>query len=219
LPGGERAIHEVWRIALAALDDAYDGAPPTVALARFGAVTHERREAIRRLLAVDVACPRARGVGRWFDVFGALGLRLAESRYEGEVATAWSNVADPTASGRYACTLDLEATPWEIDPRPALRAAVGDILRGERAGTIAARFHRAVVKVTAEAVRTAAARRGWWPVVLTGGCFQNPWLSDGVVEALSSQHPVYRHRDVPPGDGGLSLGQVIVADRRVRSCV
>jgi len=218
LPGGERAIHEVWRTALAALDDAFGGDAPLDALALFASVPEERRDAVRRLLAAGVACPRARGVGRWFDVFGALGLAMPASRFEGEVATAWSNAADVTAPGTYAMAIDVEAAPWEIDPRPALRAAVADVRRGAPAATISARFHRAVVRATAGVVRAAAQRHGRLPVVLSGGCFQNPWLAAGVARALAPESAVYRHRDVPPGDGGIALGQVLIADARTRAC-
>jgi hydrogenase maturation protein HypF len=218
LPGGERAIREVWRAALAALDDAFAGEPPLGALALFAGVAAPRLAAIRRLCDADVACPRARGVGRWFDVFGALGLAMQESRFEGEVATAWSNVADPAARGAYPVAIDFGRAPWEIDPRPALRAAVDDVRRGDGAPAIAARFHRGVVRATIDVVRAAAGRHGRPPVVLTGGCFQNPWLAEGVAEGLAPGFAVHRHRDVPPGDGGIALGQVLVADARTRAC-
>jgi hydrogenase maturation protein HypF len=218
LPGGERAIREVWRAALAALDDAFGGEPPLDALPLFVHVPAARRAAVRRLLAADVTCPRARGVGRWFDVFGALGLAMPASRFEGEVAMAWGNVADKAATGAYPVTIDFDATPWEIDPRPALRAAVADLCGGESAATIAARFHRGVVRATAEAVRAAARRRGRLPIVLTGGCFQNPWLAEEIARALAPGHAVHGHRNVPSGDGGIALGQVLVADARIRSC-
>lgn len=218
LPGGERAIHEVWRAALAALDDAFAGDPPLDALALFARVPDYRQAAVRRLLAADVACPRARGVGRWFDVVGALGLAMPGSRFEGEVAMAWSNVADARARGAYAVAVDFETAPWEIDPRPALRAVVDDLFRGERPDAIAARFHRGVVRATARVVCAAAERHGRLPVVLTGGCFQNPWLATGIARELEPDLVVHRHRDVPPGDGGLALGQALVADARTRAC-
>ncbi|MGH7644534.1 MAG: Sua5/YciO/YrdC/YwlC family protein, partial [Gemmatimonadales bacterium] len=218
LPGGERAIREVWRAALAALDDAFDGEPPLNQLALFAHVPDSRRAAVRRLLAAAVTCPRARGVGRWFDVFGALGLALPASRYEGEVAMAWSNVADVAAAGAYPFAIDFDATPWEVDPRPALRAAVADLRGGEPVAAIAARFHRGVVRITVEAVRAAVLRRGALPVVLTGGCFQNPWLAEGVARGLAPELSVHGHRNVPPGDGGIALGQVLVADARTRAC-
>ncbi len=218
LPGGERAIHEVWRIALAALDDAFDGDPPLGALRLFDAVPEHRREAVRRLGDAGIATPLARGVGRWFDVFGALGLAMPTSRFEGEVAMAWSNAVEGTDGGALPFAIDFDAAPWEVDPRPALRDAVAELARGDAPARVSARFHRGVAAATAAIVRAAAARYGELPVVLTGGCFQNPWLVAGVGRALALHLEVRRHRDVPPGDGGLALGQVLVADARVRAC-
>jgi hydrogenase maturation protein HypF len=218
LAGGERAIHQPWRLALAALDDAFDGAPPLEALGLFRRVSPEDVAAVRRLLARGVASPRAHGVGRWFDAFGALGLAEPESRFEGEVAAAWGNAVDPRASGAYALPVDRAAALPAIDPRPAVRAAVADLVAGVAPGAVAARFHRGLVRAAAATVREAADAHGRLPVVLTGGCFQNPWLVDGVCRALAGRLPVYRHREVPPGDGGLALGQVLAADARTRPC-
>jgi hydrogenase maturation protein HypF len=218
LAGGEQAIRQPWRLALAALDDAFDGAPPLGALALFSRVAARDVSAVRRLLAAGVASPRAHGAGRWFDALGALGLAMPTSRFEGEVAMAWGNAADPGAEGAYEVVVDRTTVPWTLDPRPAVRAAAGDLAAGRAPGGVSARFHRGLVRATVAAVRAAAGRFGRLPVVLTGGCFQNPWLAEGVTRGLAAELAVYRHREVPPGDGGLSLGQVLVADARMRAC-
>ncbi len=87
LAGGDRAIVEVWRIALALLDDAFGGDPPLERLRLFDAVDPVRIASVRRMIASGLRAPLAHGVGRYFDAFGAILLRAAESRYEGEVAT------------------------------------------------------------------------------------------------------------------------------------
>jgi hydrogenase maturation protein HypF len=92
-----------------------------------------------------------------------------------------------------------------------VRAVVGDVLAGVAAPVISARFHNTIVSATAAVVMLAARSRGVLPVVLTGGCFQNARLSEGLVRALSPQLQVYLHGEVPPGDGGLSLGQAVAA--------
>jgi len=89
---------------------------------------------------------------------------------------------------------------------------VEDLLAGRPAGTVSARFHRSLSAATAELVRAAAARHGRLPVVLTGGCFQNARLAEGVLEELGGDFAVYLHGQVPPGDGGIALGQALVAD-------
>jgi hydrogenase maturation protein HypF len=68
----------------------------------------------------------------------------------------------------------------------------------------------------AELVRRASLRHGCLPVVLTGGCFANSWLAEGIGAGLSDVFSVYAHGLVPPGDGGIALGQALVADARAR---
>jgi hydrogenase maturation protein HypF len=92
-----------------------------------------------------------------------------------------------------------------------VRTVVGELIAGVHAATISARFHNTLAAATAAAVRLAACERGRLPVVLTGGCFQNARLAEGILGRLSSRFSVYLHRRVPPGDGGVSLGQAVVA--------
>ena len=104
----------------------------------------------------------------------------------------------------------------QIDLRPLVRAAVADLLGGEATSTISGRFHNGLAAATADAVRTAALRVGRFPVVLTGGCFQNALLAEGVLARLGGDFDVRLHGHVPPGDGGIALGQALVADARCR---
>jgi hydrogenase maturation protein HypF len=100
----------------------------------------------------------------------------------------------------------------EIDLPPLLREAVAELLAGAPAGRISGRFHETLACAAAALVRRAAAQRGErLPVALTGGCFQNALLAERVSARIGSQRRVLRHRTVPPGDGGLALGQAVVA--------
>lgn len=203
LAGGDLAIREVWRIALAALDDAYEGDPP------LGPFFDGRPVAlVRRMIAAGLNSPRARGVGRWFDALGALAMRRPVSRYEGEVAALWNLAADRGERRVYPYAIDTSATPREIDLRPLVRAAMDDLAAGRSVAVISAKFHNTLAAAVAEIVHGV---RGL-PVVLTGGCFQNALLAERIVEALASGTPAFLHREVPPGDGGLALGQALVAD-------
>jgi hydrogenase maturation protein HypF len=92
-----------------------------------------------------------------------------------------------------------------------VRAVVYDLLGAVPAAVISARFHNTLAAATADVVHCAAETYGTLPVVLTGGCFQNPRLAENLAAALASRFTVHLHRDVPPGDGGLALGQAVVA--------
>jgi hydrogenase maturation protein HypF len=222
LAGGDRAIREPWRIALAALLDAFGDEAPLERLPLFRSVDAKELGVVRRMLAAGVNAPLAHGAGRAFDAAGALALGRAVSRYEGQVAMALDNAAEPlrprsTGSGQastepYPFDLDTSGAIEQLDLRPLWRALASDVAAGAHAAVVSARFHAALVRAGAELVRRAAARTGARAVALTGGCFQNARLAEGVVSDLSRSFEVYTHVEVPPGDGGIALGQAIVAD-------
>jgi hydrogenase maturation protein HypF len=216
LAGGDAAIREPWRIALAALDDAFAGSPPLPELPLFRAVEPARVRVVRQMIAQAFNAPRAHGAGRAFDAVGALALARPVARYEGQVAMALDAATDPEERGAYPFHVETALAPWQLDLRPLLRAVAGDVAAGRPPGTVAGRFHNALVAAAAELIRLAAARHGPLPVVLTGGCFANARLGEGISRELSPSFPVYLHGLVPPGDGGLALGQALVASARSR---
>jgi hydrogenase maturation protein HypF len=99
-----------------------------------------------------------------------------------------------------------------VDLRPLWRALVADLLAGRSAGLVSARFHAALASAGAALVRDARKTHGDLPVVLTGGCFQNAHLAEGVLGELGGATYIHLHGSVPPGDGGLALGQALAAD-------
>ena len=217
LAGGDVAVRHPWRVALAALDDAFEGAPPLEALALFRAVPPAELEVVRRMIASGFNSPPAHGAGRWFDAAGALVLARPHARHEGQVAMALEGAADASERGRYPFVLDESRTPWELDLRPAVRALVEDLLAGAAPGAIAARFHETLAAAAAALVRRAAAQRGPLPVVASGGCFQNARLAERLLAGLGPDFAVYLHQRIPPGDGGIALGQAVVAQAQWRS--
>jgi hydrogenase maturation protein HypF len=212
LAGGDRAIRQVWRTALALVEDAFEGRAPLKDIPLFQGITEHRLAVVGRMVAGDFNAPRAHGVGRYFDALGALGLGLQEARYEGEVALAWNLVADPGETRAYGFHLDRTTDPWCLDLRGMVREAVADVIAGVPAASISAAFHNTLVRATAAMVRAVLETRGPLPVVLTGGCFQNSRLAEGVCAALGPDVDVRLQRLVPAGDGGISLGQALVAD-------
>ena len=212
LAGGDEAIRQVWRLALAAVDDAFDGAPPLEALSLFRQVPARDRSVVRQMIARGVQAPLAHGAGRYFDAVGALGLGRHRATYEGQVALEWNLVAEEGEARAYPHAVEPRGGMSEIDLRPTVRGAVEDLVAGVPASVVSARFHNALAEAAAAAVAEAAERHGPLPVVLTGGCFQNPRLVADVRRRLEPAHRVWQHGEVPPGDGGLALGQALVAD-------
>ena len=217
LAGGDVAIRQVWRQALAVVDDALGGDTPIERLPLFRHVPPAEITVVRQMIAGRVNTTAAHGVGRYFDAVGALVLGRTLSRYEGQVALEWNLVADPADEARYEFAVSRWGALLEVDLRPAIRAIVSDTLAGRSPAAISARFHNTLAAATADLVRTAIERHGRLPVVLSGGCFQNARLAEGVVGELGPNVHVVLHASVPPGDGGLALGQAVVANAVVQS--
>jgi hydrogenase maturation protein HypF len=211
LAGGDAAIREPWRAALALVEDAFDGQLLIESMSLFRQLRARDVAVIAQMLRTQLNTPRARGVGRYFDAIGALGLARPRARHEGQIAVAWNQIADPAERRPYPWDLDRRPTVPEIDLRPAVRAIVANLAGGTPAPIVSARFHETLIAATAAVVRDA----GPLPVVLTGGCFQNRRLAEGLVAALDGRD-VRLHREVPPGDGGIALGQAVVADAVIR---
>lgn len=211
LAGGDRAIREPWRIALALIHDAFGLDESLDGLPVFDGLPKRSLTVVRGMLATGINTVRARGIGRFFDGIGALGLARPSSTYEGQVATAWNVAAADGEHGSYPfATFD-----GEIDLRPLVRDVVRDVQANVAPGIISARFHGTLIAATIDRVRAAVAEHGRLPVVLTGGAFQNPRLAEGIRAGLADLD-VYTHGEVPPGDGGIALGQALVADAVLR---
>ncbi len=212
LAGGDEAIRQVWRIALAALDDAFDGAPPLDRLRLFDGVAARDLAVVRQALARDLNAPLAHGAGRYFDALGALGLARTRSTYEGQVALEWNLAAAEGDAGGYPFEIGPGPACPQVDLRPLVRAAALELAAEVPPAVVSARFHESMAEVAAAMVRQAGAGLSGLPVVLTGGCFQNARLVEGVRRRLAGERRLVCHRLVPPGDGGVALGQALVAD-------
>ncbi len=214
LVGGDRAVADVWRIALAALDDAFDGAAPLNALRLFDAVKPTDLANVQRLIGTGFRVAQAHGAGRMFDAAAALVLARPRARFEAQLAMALEQTAQGAADA-WPFALDRAQTPWQLDLRPMWRALVADLVAGVPPPALAARFHATLGAAVAEAVRAIAEVEGIRPVVLSGGCFANARLVDEVLCRLGG-FDVALPRQVPPGDGGLALGQAVVAAARLQ---
>ena len=178
-------------------------------------------------------------MGRLFDAVSALcGVRTAVN-YEGQAAIELEARCDspPPVPAQppdldASCTNSIEIAwgrgdgedggdgdgPLVLDPRPAIRAVVADIERGEPVGAVAGRFHAAVARATVDACRRLAAANDTGVVVLSGGVFQNRRLLEAVAAGLGAAGlRVLVPERLPVGDGGISYGQAAVAARRL-SC-
>jgi hydrogenase maturation protein HypF len=226
LIGGDQAIREPWRIALSLVIDAFDGELPASAQALFAAPPDGSGRVplfpkgfgvVHQLIRQKAPAPLARGIGRYFDGFGALFLKRTRSTFEGQIALQWNQAADLQVTRSYRFSLSAGGPCPEIDLRPAVSDALRDYEAGTAVGAIAAAFHNTLAEATAAGVAQVVRRFGRLPIVASGGCFQNARLAEGVRDRLVPEHEVLLNRLVPPGDGGIALGQAVIADAILRT--
>ncbi|MGW5666786.1 carbamoyltransferase HypF [Micromonospora sp. NPDC003776] len=211
MPGGVAAVREPWRMAAAYLDDIYGDAVPDLAVAR----RQERRwRAAVAMARRGTNAPRTSSVGRLFDAVSAiLGLHDRVT-YEGQAAIALEQRADPDERGGYR----VEAAgpvPLQDVGHALVRCVVDDLLADVDPGRVAARFHHGLADAVVRAAGAVRDSRGLATVALSGGVFQNMLLLDRVSSGLEQDgFRVLVHSRVPPNDGGISLGQAVVAAAR-----
>jgi hydrogenase maturation protein HypF len=217
LAGGDLAVRRVWRQALALLDDAFGGDAPLDRFPLFSRIPSREIATVRQMIDTGLNTVPAHGAGRYFDAVGALGLGKTESRHEGQIALEWNLLADAAEEGSYAFEIAGGRGPDEVDLRPAVRALALDLRDGVLPSVVSARFHNTLAAAVAEVVVSASRRVGALPVVLSGGVFQNALLTERVLRAIGAGTVVLRHSAVPPGDGGIALGQAVIASAVIQA--
>ncbi len=202
LVGGDTAIREPWRVATVLVAEAIG---PDEA----GTLPWPNAKLIIQSLQHPRLHTFTSSVGRLFDGIAALVLGLHFAGEEGEAAVQLEYAAERQADGAYA--LEWNCATEHADWRPMIRQVVTDIRRGLSSGVIAMRFHRAMANWAISISKEFAEL----PMVVSGGCFQNGLLRELLDEQLASRDQGYFHSVVvPPGDGGLAVGQLAVAAAR-----
>jgi hydrogenase maturation protein HypF len=166
------------------------------------------------MLEAGVNCPLTSSCGRLFDAVSALlGVRTAVN-YEGQAAIEMEMIAAPDVREVYDWTLS-RGSPATIDASPLIRGVVVDLRRGVEREVIAARFHNTVAAIVAGTSAIIRESTGVDKVALSGGVFQNVYLLGRTIDALAERgFQTYVNHLVPTNDGGIALGQAVVASAR-----
>jgi len=211
MPGGASAIREPWKMALSYLYDAFGVALWDLNLPLFGEIDAKKIAPIVRMIAKKINSPATSSLGRLFDGVAALAGLRTYAFFEGQPAMELEMAAGEAPATPYDYAWELDET-YRVAPQPIVRAVVGDVEKGISVAEISARFHATLIRLFADLCVAIRSDSGLNRVALSGGVFQNALLSGGLEQSLAAAgFQVYSHRQVPANDGGISLGQAVIA--------
>ncbi len=226
LPGGDAAARQTIRPALSVLNESVGAAQTRRLVEILYRDRAEQAALILQMLERGVNCVATSSLGRFFDAVAFLAGACEYNGHEAQAAMAleeaasrwWRGAGIPDGSSCEAYPFDINREDGMItlDWRPAIRTIAADVEAGRDLCWIAARFHETVAQMLARGVDFSVAEFPVKVVTLTGGSFANQILLARTRELLEARGlSVLTHRRVPPGDGGLALGQAVVAAARL----
>ena len=220
LPGGDKAIEEPRRAAMGLLYELFGSDAFTdETLKPLNTFSINDRNLLQRMLERNINSPMTSSMGRLFDAVASLTGLMQTTSFEGQAAMALEYSIDKEISDRsYAFMLnqDNQSNLIIIDWQPMILALVKDIKAGATISNIAVTFHNTLIKI----ILSVAQRIGKTNIVLSGGCFQNRYLTEGAIQKLNNTNFQPRwHQHLPPNDGGLAFGQAVWASKQIEAGV
>jgi hydrogenase maturation protein HypF len=219
LPGGAAAIHEPWRVALSYLIKHYVKDLASLDLPFLRRIDERRRQVIQQMIDRQIHSPRTSSCGRLFDAVAALiGIRSTVN-YEAQAAIELEMAAyDSTDDGAYPFELIPDENHWQIGTFPLFQAILNDLRHQQPVADISRRFHSGLAATFVDLAERIREQTQLNRVCLSGGCFHNILFFRSLLSAMRAKSfEVYFHSEVPAGDGGISLGQALVAAHRLQS--
>jgi len=219
LPGGAAAIHEPWRTAVSYLSRHYGKDLSGLDLCFLKAIDARRLQVVQQMIDREIHSPRTSSCGRLFDAVSALVGVRSTVNYEAQAAIELEMAAQHfTDFGAYPFDILPDGSHWQIGTRSLFQAILRDMQAQESVANISHHFHAGLAQVFVDLSEKIRKQSKLNRVCLSGGCFQNLLLFELLLNGLRAKSfEVYFHSEVPAGDGGISLGQALVAANRLNT--
>jgi hydrogenase maturation protein HypF len=218
LPGGDKAIREPWRTALAHLHQAglswEADLPPVNYAKQLPTDAGDPLELLEQQITRRLNAPLTSSMGRLFDaVASLLGIRHT-ANYEAQAAIELEALVDQEESGVYPFPFEHHI----LNPAPMLQDILDDLRAGTPVPNLAGRFHNTLAELLFRVCQDIRTHLGTHEVALSGGVWQNMTLLNKTISLLHGDNfTVYWHHQVPANDGGIALGQAIIAMHQLPS--
>ncbi|HEX9916256.1 MAG TPA: carbamoyltransferase HypF [candidate division Zixibacteria bacterium] len=216
MPGGEMAIKQPWRMALSYLYTCWGEDFLNLDLEFTRKVSRAKWETIKKMINQNINVFPTSSMGRLFDCVSVLVNWRDQTNYEGQPAIELEVLADDKTKTKYDFEVIEKEGIFIIPPEPTIKGVVKDLIRKEEKSRISAKFHNTIAWMINEVCLGLRKKYELNSVCLSGGVFQNIVLLDKTYKLLTKNgFKVYTHHKVPTNDGGISLGQVAVANHRI----
>lgn len=214
MPGGDAAVDEPWRMALSCLYRYFGNGYDFRAVRLFQMIDEHKISLVREMLVHDINSPLTCGAGRIFDAVAALLLLCTGATFDSEAPMRLESAIGSPSDDYY---------PFAVSDTVCLSETFREIIRDTAradAPQIAARFHNTIARIILDVCIKIRKETGLNDVVMSGGVFQNRYLLEKSLYLLSvNNFRVYTNHLVPSNDGGISLGQLLIAAERRGLCV
>jgi len=211
MPGSAAAIREPWRMAVSYLQDAFGAGLWGLNLPVLREAGPDKVQLMLEMAVKRLNSPLTSSLGRLFDGVAAIAGLRSRVTYEGQAAMELEMAAAEETESVYDYAWE-EGAPCRILPAPIIRGVAADVGKGLGVPAISAKFHNTLVRMFSDLCESIRRQCGLGRVVLSGGVFQNARLLTGLIPALAARgFEVYSHRQVPANDGGIALGQALIA--------
>lgn len=211
MPGSAAAIKEPWRMAISYLHDAFGDAFRDLDLPVLKQNDSQKLKIMVEMIQKGINCPQTSSLGRLFDGVAAIAGIRNQVNFEGQAAMELEMLAAGDTDSIYDVEW-LTGDRIQILPAPIIRGVVQDVQNGLSVAEIGIKFHKTLIALFTQICLAVRRDTDLNRVVLSGGCFQNCILLTGMIHELASRDfAVFAHQRVPTNDGGISLGQALVA--------
>jgi hydrogenase maturation protein HypF len=216
MPGGQAAIDHPWQMALSYLVKVFGKDALRMDLPFLSQIPFSERLFIWHILEENFNAPLTSSCGRLFDGVAALTGLCLHANYEGQPAIEFEQTITMAEVTPYRLVVDEQYTPFRILWGPMIQEIIADLESKCSVGTIALKFHFAIVQALFMAAQLARKLTGINKIVLSGGVFMNMFLLENLVQRLrQARFEVFTHQNLPCNDGGIAAGQTVIANAKI----